>query len=441
MTNYFRKPDKPAKDNNISHKFSGYILRTIVAAAVVAMVFFAESCEEDPTSIGINLLPTTDFDKVSSDLYNDLQFYTMFDDSLVSRDTTFAFLGWQSDPFFGKTKSDFVSQLWLYNPWPNGGLKSVDSVFMTITVTSITGEITEGNNNIMIYENGEFLSDDSTYYVTRDVSKEQLLGTITLPAGLTNDTVMTFPMPRNFGEVLMSDTSKLFISNTEDDFRSFFRGLYFDYPQTADYNMVKIDLTGTFIGVYYTNGDQLQASFTFTMNPMASMYYRHIHDFDAADPSKKIKYINQPILDTMAYVQSFDGVYTKIVIPGLEELKSEMPVSVNKARIYIPAYLNDAAYTEEMVPSQLLVRYTDADGNKQYVPDYLVSDSFIDGGFNLLTNRYKINLVNFVQQYLNGDIPEPAIELFIPGSSQKNLILSANGATSSPWMEIVYTEQ
>ena len=51
-------------------------------------------------------------------------------------------------------------------------------------------------------------------------------------------------------------------------------------------------------------------------------FNRFAHDFSTADPDKKIKYINEPVKDTLSYLQYLNGLYTRIVLPGLENLKN-----------------------------------------------------------------------------------------------------------------------
>ncbi|MDZ7739129.1 MAG: hypothetical protein U5K32_08720 [Bacteroidales bacterium] len=137
--------------------------------------------------------------------------------------------------------------------------------------------------------------------------------------------------------------------------------------------------------------------------------------------------------------QSKYGVYTRLAIPGLEHFKSEMPLAVNKARLYIPVYLDQEDYTEDMVPDNLLVRY-DSAGIKRILSDYILQPTFFDGTYSKVYNQYEVNIASFVQQYLEGDITEPEIEIFLPEQSSRNLIMKANrGADEGVRFEFTYT--
>jgi len=176
------------------------------------------------------------------------------------------------------------------------------------------------------------------------------------------------------------------------------------------------------------------------MNTKCLSYNRFLHDYEQADPDKKIKYINEPIKDTLAYVQPMEGVYSRLAIPGLEFLRSvPYNVAVNKARIYLPVYINDIDYTEEMVPDNIYVRY-DSAGVKRLLTDYLVDEAFLDGTYNKVTNLYKVNISDFVQNYIEGNIAEPVIEIYLPELSTKNLIVKANRESEDAVrFELTYT--
>ena len=55
-----------------------------------------------------------------------------------------------------------------------------------------------------------------------------------------------------------------------------------------------------------------------------------------------IKHINDGYRDTLSYLQSLNGVYTKIILPGLEKMKNDPSfgkIAVNKARLTVPVVI------------------------------------------------------------------------------------------------------
>ncbi|MEA1885798.1 MAG: DUF4270 family protein [Bacteroidota bacterium] len=415
----------------------------------VLVTFFVMSCEEDPASIGEGILPQSDFDSIVAIDTIGVEMYTLFSDSATSMQPTVSYLGKILDPYFGLTSSDFVSQLWIAAEWPADGF-TIDSVKMKFEITDVMGEMV-GTNTLNIYEIAEKLSADSTYLVSSDVPIKDLMVSVEIPPlEEGTDTVLTMDLPLSFGEYLLRDTSILYLRSDTVDWRDFFYGLYFEYPQTDNYHMLQLNMVkssestssyaGATIVIYYTNGMGYERTYAFTINPRCMLYNRYLHDFEAAEPDKKIKYINEPIRDTLAYVQSMEGVYSKLSIPGLEFLRLvPYDVAINKARLYLPVYISGPDYTEEMVPGNIYMRY-DSAGVKRVLSDYFIDPSFLDGTYNKVNDLYKVNISNFVQNYIEGRVNEPVIEIYLPELSTKNLILKANRESEDAVrFELTYT--
>ncbi|MBN1388765.1 MAG: DUF4270 family protein [Bacteroidales bacterium] len=423
-------------------------IQTILVLPVLVF-FIVISCEDDPASIGRGMLPQSDFDSIVATDTMRVDMYTLFSDSVTSMQPTVSYLGNVLDPYFGLTGSDFVTQLWIAAEWAGDGF-TVDSVKIKFEIKDIIGEMV-GSNTLNIYELSEKLSADSSYLASNEVQVKDIMASLEvppLPEG--SDTVLYLDLPVSFAEYLLRDTSILYLRSDTVDWRDFFYGLYFEYPQISDYHMLQLNLVtpsstdnsyaSAAIIVYYTNGSGYDRTYTFTINPRCLLYNRFLHDFEKADPDKRIKYINEPIKDTLAYVQSMEGVYSKMVIPGLEYLRSlPYDIAINKARIYLPVYFNETDYTEDMVPDNIYVRY-DSAGVKRILTDYLIDPAFLDGSYNQVTNLYRVNISNFVQNYFEGKIEEPVIEIFLPELSTKNLIIKANRETEDAVrFELSYT--
>lgn len=459
MTSYHNNLSSSGKS-----EFPTSVLRSVsrkfFLPLLTVMVLLA-GCEEDPTDIGSGILPEADFvNMVSTDTFS-IDLYTQYFDAFKSMSPNYSHLGSSYNPYFGLSSSDFVSQLWLYTSWPAAGAV-VDSLILSLQVVDVIGEII-GDQEVNIYEVDEFMHLDSVYYTNRSVPVKQFLGSFTISPGTAGDTILQVHLPLTMAYELIRDTTMLFLSSEIDDFRNYFNGLYFEYPQTDNHHLLKVNMLGgnSAITMYYKDTLEASQSFIFLFNTRAVLYNRYQHDFEAADPEKKIKYINQPVKDTLTYVQGMNGVFTKIHIPGLEGLKNEMPVSINKARLFLPVYVNDTDFTEDLIPEKLIASYIDSEGERQYLPDFWFSTDFFDGSYNAINDRYTLNIANFVQQYLNGEIPEPAIEIalslfdeeylitnnlkpqigfLLSLYNEAYLILKANDAVISPHIEIVYTD-
>lgn len=431
---------EPAGSVSATKRFFRKQSANILALAVLLSVGLF-SCEEDPANIGRDILPGSDFDSIVGVDTIGTEMYTLYSDSASSMNPANSFLGTSLDPYFGVTSSDFVSQLWLASRWNADGLR-IDSAMLTLQVTEVVGDMS--NPGVLnIYEIDEKLSSDSTYQISRDVPVAGLLASLQLPSLPSGeiDTVLTLDLPLSMAEYILRDTAALYLRSDTSDFRDYFKGLYFEYPQSDNYHMLELNVkgSGSNIYVYYTNTDTLDRQFALTMNEKCVIYNRYSHDFEQADPDKMIKYINEPVRDTLAYAQSKYGVFTSLALPGLEGLRDRMPIAVNKARLYLPAYINTDDYSETMIPDNLLVRY-DSAGVKRILTDYLINPAFLDGTYDKVDNQFVVNIASFVQQYLDGDIIDPVIEIYLPEQSNKNLIIKANrDDDTGPRFELTYT--
>ena len=153
--------------------------------------------------------------------------------------------------------------------------------------------------------------------------------------------------------------------------------------------------------------------------------------------------------DTLTYSQYLNGVYTKIVFPGLDSLKKKLSdgrFSINKARLSIPVYYDGDRYTVLTVPSALRLRYTYADtsGVKRDVPDYYVDEEgkFFNGALNKLDSTYYFNIPTYIQNYLEDTDSEhlPELEVYQGTSGLNSVILRANGSKIPVKFELTYTK-
>lgn len=415
------------------------------------------SCEEDPTIIGKGLLPESDFVSIKSIDTLHAVSYTMYDDSARTDNPTKAYLGQIYDPYFGTTTASFVSQIRMAETWDDESF-NIDSVKLFMVLNEVKGASGIAPR-IRLTEIDRQIYTDSAYYsgtsipLVDSISYEVTLPT--LKADTANEIVVALPV--EFGRHLTRDTAKLFYSNTKPDFRSYFKGLYFEMIPAADPLMVSLSLTPGSTG-YYSNSiviymhsnDGTKKAYSFVLDAANrnAAFARFKHDFSTAVSGTGIQHINDFHKDTLSYLQYLNGVYTRIVIPGLEDIKNDPALKnmgVNRARLTIPAHLDGNLYKPSTIPSQLYLRYRTASGAKFVVPDYSVDEyhSFFDGKLDstdLNNVVYNFNLAAFIQKYLDdssGDI-KPELEVF-QGSGTTNLILKANNSKRPVKFEFTYT--
>jgi hypothetical protein len=265
-----------------------------------------------------------------------------------------------------------------------------------------------------------------------------------------------------FGKYLTRDTTKLFYNNNTPDFRSYFKGLYFQVNSTnTDPYLLSLSLT--FNSSNYNNyfvlyihdsiGTAKQYSFILDAKNTNASFNTFNHDFNTATTGDKMAHVNTTYKDTLSYLQCLDGVYTKLTLPGLKKIKTDNSfgkIAINRARIVVPVHFTPTVlnpYITKNVPSQLFLRYRSKTGIRYTVPDYSlgssvdISHDFFDGKLDSVAYVYNFNIPAFVQNYLEdatGNI-EPEIDIY-QGSGTNNVILNANKNKTPVKFEFTYTK-
>jgi hypothetical protein len=429
--------------SNLSNRSFSVLLHNIILSSVFILSFlvFLGSCEENPSIIGKDLLPGKDFVSIRSTDTIKVNAYSNYTDSVISTNLQYSYLGWLHDPYFGDTRADFVAQLRLAQKWPGGGTPVIDSVELDFPISGAKKSLGV-SPQIKLSEIDEILLPKTAYYSNKNVAIKGEIGTFTLPA-ITKDTSQNLRilLPDSIGTHLLRDTTKLSQDADGEPFRSFFKGLKISIYDTPDPLLLGVDFSssGVVIRVYFSNESAAGQYFDFVIASSSIRFNRYSHNFSAADPGKKINHVNDGVKDTAVYLQSFNGIYPVLKIPGLEHFKDSLPISVNKAILRVPVFLDNNIYTTSTAPIQLLLSYTTSDGIKNILPDYEISSIYFGGVFSATNKTYTFNMAAFIQEYLEGRIPSSEVEIYFPDGEYQNVILKANQNPTPAVFEFTYT--
>ncbi len=428
------------------------------AALFIMALFLVMSCEEGPTKLGSELLPNSDFITINSIDTISAWSYTLYDVRIPTSAPNFGFIGDMRDPYFGTTTAGFVSQLRLASKWTYGPV-TIDSVRMNMNVSIKGGN--EAGHILSLSEISDTLNIDSTYYSNTPTHTTGYEVSAVLPA-LTADSInqkISFALPVSFGEYLIRDTTKLFYSTSKADFRTYFTGLYMQLKPTSDPLMMTFTpVTSATSGVSYNNyivlymhdTSYVSLRYVFLLDPVHpnACYNKLERDFSTADPDKRILHINDyTYRDSLSYLQALNGLYTKVVFPGLDSLKKKLgkgKFSINKARLSVPVYYDGNLYTVTTVPSSLRVRYTDKTGIKQDVPDYFLdtNHSFYDGTLHKLDSTYYFNVATYIQLFFEDkeNVYKPELEIYQGPTALSSAILRTSTNRKPVKFEMTYTK-
>ena len=426
---YNRKRDN--NHNAVTAGLSKHILPLLIAIPVILA-----SCSDNPTKIGIGLLPESDFMAMYSTDTIGVKAYTMYDDSAITANDPTMVAGRITDEYFGNTNCDFVTQLRIIAAWPEKAY-TVDSVSFYFNASAVSGDTT-AVHYLRLYETGTTLLDSTDYYSTQDPDTIKFLGEYLLPP-LKADTSYRVPLETWVGNYLFRDTSMF--NPPTDFYKEFFRGLYVGIR--SETNPILVTMTTAdnpvMITVHYHDAEALAYTYSFLSTDRAVNYNRFIHDPAAAAPDKRINHINDMFADTAVYFQTYDGVFPRLDLPSLESFRNIPRLAVNKARLYIPVHLDADTYIEKNLPVQIYLRYRTSEGKLIALPDLVHDASFMDGTYYSADDDYVFNITSFVQQYLDGKIEEPSVEMYYPSSVDKNVIFSVNGNNPTIRFEFAYT--
>jgi hypothetical protein len=448
-------------NNNFLRRFpsvSRYFKKILLPVIFLPVIFIAVSCEEGATTIGTAILPESDFVTINSIDTLSVRSYTMYADSVQTDSPSVSFLGNVYDPYFGTTTGEFVTQLRLGSSWIPGQY-TIDSVKLILNLLTVTGDVSsDAGNTLKISEIADQIYTTSKYYSNTEVPVTKFsIDSIPLPV-LKADTanIVAIDIPVRFGYYITRDTTQFFYSNTKPDFRTYFKGLYFQMLSAGKPLVVSLSLASSsalgsynnFFVIYMHDPNGVKSEYYLIIdakNANAS-FNRYLHDYNTAEPDKKISHINDGYLDTLSYLQNLNGVYTKIDLPGLADLKKDPDflngLAVNKARLTVPVYYDGNIFKPTTVPVKLLLRYRTKDGTKYVLPDYSldVYHTYFDGTLDVINGVYNFNIGAYVQGYLRdetGDL-SPSVEVF-QSSGTKNVILKANNNKKPPKFEFTYT--
>jgi hypothetical protein len=380
------------------------------------------------------------------------------------------YIGVYHDPYFGTTTSGFVSQLRLEGEWwEEDYLWEVDSVKLFLRVMSNIGTNDNFRHYLRISEISTMLYNDAEYYSNSLVDTTGIGVSAIIPP-LRSDTInnIEINLPNSFGRHLIREQNKLFYTTNpaEEDFRNYFKGIYITMPSASATHpfLLGFDFTygatndySNYIMLYLRDSANIRDEYRFLIDSRRenARFTKIEHNF-----SENINNLinSNSIIDSLSYVQGIYGAYTTISIPGLEAVKNDpnrARSAINKAHLIVPVELINNTDT---VAPRLLMRYVNAEGEREMVPDYYIGteqyeysddyelltsySSYFGGYFDTKENVYRFNISNFAQDYFKDTKNElkPELEIFLPANEAANAILKANNSKTPLKFEMTLTD-
>ncbi|NSL86707.1 DUF4270 family protein [Chitinophaga sp. Mgbs1] len=389
------------------------------AAAFFTLLYGASGCNES-TILGSGLIPPGDFVNAK-----DTTLSGLIANNIYEYDTT-AYNGPRSslqkllgsittDPLFGKSHAFLYTQVGLPSSEFTfaGSGQVLDSVVLSLRYYAFQGD-SLGPQTFRVYRmtQTDFRADSNySYAKALAYNQGELLGTTTITPRGARDSVSVYgkkepaqiriKLSNAFGNELLQQKSNAAFKN-DSSFRAYLRGFAIvpDTSLGSNRSMFYVNLNDadTRLTVYYKNSadDSLISKFTYNANTSASSVFLS-HNYNGSEAARYLNTKNANG-DSILFLQSSPGIYSKLSIPGLENFPN---VAINKAEVVVtqittgPADMNDLF----IAPSQLyLEQFTDDKQNKtKTLPDDIrtAPNNPIGGTRQVVTNFGGVQIVQY----------------------------------------------
>lgn len=425
----------------------GIITSKIFTRLIVVSLIFFSACEEDPTFLGRNILPSSD-DLVSSFTEdNDISIETVSGIPVVTTITPRMLLGSSQDSIFGFRKADFMTRIEVTPVIVSGDIQ-IDSMVFELKLGGFIGD-SMTSQTYRLYELTDTLTLDSVYYSNTLPEGKYDPTELSTASVFPNDTLARLKV-ENEDLITRFETVDDSIYVDPGDFVDFFYGFYVttdDIEQGGAIMYINLLADESrFIMYYHTDDTTGLKEINMPVNDYTPRVNTFYHNYEGSRVNRFMD--KEGVEDTLVYISSMAGVNTRLTFPDIQEWLDKKPVAINKAQLYIP--VEDTLLTglsRSDFPARLILYTLDEDENYDFLYDYRVdesnSKSYFDGSFDASEQAYIFNIGVHLQSYIQGDVDNLNLIL----QSSQNSITAQEVVLKGPQVEgrkmelkIIYTE-
>lgn len=422
--------------------------RVILSATFLLSVFLIFSCKKKESSLGLNSIDQNELLSSSGIDTFSLTTFSYIEDSIISDNLNAVMLGSYNDPVFGVFNTEIYTQIRMQTSGFDFGdtsLIEIDSLVLGIEYFGSYGD--NGVQNIEVYQIGDDLNIDSTYYSfqTKTLSTgTNLVPTgsgaidldpenITVVGGDTIESQIRIPIDTNLGWAFINEANFGTAFADNDAFQSYFKGLLIKTN-----NGLQTSGTG---GVFYLNLTDPQSKLTmyYKENGVSKEFDFTITSSDAdfvhVDVDQSLTNVETVVTDTISgqnefYAQCF-GTRAVIKCAGLNNIPAN--AVIHKAVLDLPvSYQTGSSY----VPSiNIAVATTLEEGDTEIFNINAV------GTYSDFTKKFSFDLRSYVQAITNSEIDNTGM-IFYLGRTADRIIFNGPNSTNKeqPILSILYSE-
>jgi hypothetical protein len=401
-------------------------------------------------------LPLVTYTRRIDSILMALPYQTQTNSSLFDGYRSVKLLGRNQSNYFGQSQANIVAEILPLQVNPDfGDQAQIDSVSLFLRLNGSYGD-TGQSMDLEVYELGENLSKDSTFFSSFEPSLGSLLGTRENYApkpnssgsfeGETAPPLLRIPLDNDYFQSRFAQVGDGAFEpfSSLASFLEYFKGIYI--TSTAGKAILSVNLNSSFSAMrihYHNTTDTSVVELNFSANrslePIAFSTFNHDYS------TSQINLANQDTIngEPLTYVQAMGGVATafKLNTQRIDSLSKEGLV-INRALLE----LNTAVGTGEAVEpiSRLEVREFLGNGLGSRAVDF-TSDNGGDGNLRLgalRNNRYRFDLTRQLFAMLNeGNTNALAV---VPSNRSRvanRTILEGSESGNKPATLIVYYTQ
>ncbi|MBL7953134.1 MAG: DUF4270 domain-containing protein [Flavobacteriales bacterium] len=394
-------------------------------------------CRKPEADVGLDLLPG---DPLGAQLDTALLSANTFaDEAVQTSGLTRHLVGSYVDPDFGLLKTGLVAQVRLTTANIGQGQDNstlvADSVVLALMYevpNTHYGNLTA--QQFRVHRLAEALSVDSTYRSDREpeVDAEDLVyphrGMIT-PDPYSNVELLDDTVAPHLRIRLRDELAVQFVETFGDPefvdnaaFLSFFKGLYvtvdngLQAPYEGGVLHINTSASTSRLTTYYHDSTEpgTPRKLDMVINSSSARFTSVQRDRTQALNSGLQDALGDPASpNPTVYLQTLGGSRSAVTFPGIMD-HAVRGQALAKAELVVP--LQGTYYPYYTPPALLFLFRKDEEGNDAFLPDQQNGITGIGGAFDAVDQEYRFNITRYVQQVMNGTLPDEGVVL-VAGSS------------------------
>jgi len=425
--------------------------RTILNVPVFLLTVFTSvllyltGCKEDPSILGIDIMPAKDHLFVKIDSSSAINAYTITGKHVVTTSNTFYPIGSMKDSIFGFANAGIVAQYIPVSTTAPSFIAYMDSMILTLDIARAYGDSLKPQT-VRVYELTDDLRSDTFYYSDYNVTGNYFPEEIGSASFLPGDSVISIHLtnPDYFFKFIGKPDS---IFEKAANFIKVFNGFYIktdDVTNGGGFTLINPGSITTRLDMYYNGGEGGTSSLLYTMFLSSSVtkFSVYSHSYNTFPVSKNLDVVNAN--DSLLFVEGLAGVSVRLEFPQLETYFKDKKVAINNASLVVPVdNLTFGNLPEGNFPARLMLFQVYDNGDYDYLHDFRINNSYFGGTYDKVKKAFVFNLGLHLQSYLDRKIENTDLVMlsYSSNDSPNRVVLKGVGGKKSGLkLQVTYIE-